>query len=415
MEKLILLTNQYPFGKGEEFLETELPIISRKFDEIIIFATGFSGETKLDRKLPSNASAYSVEISSKWLLRLFTYILFSLASLRFKWVRKGIFRERTFRKQIECVRYSGRGYYLFRHILRILKQKNFLKASNITLYSYWFKEAPISMKMLGQELENQNARFSSLSRAHGYDLYEERNQLGFFPFREDYLEFLDSVFPCSDSGTSYLKNRYPQYANKISTRRLGTKDFGIFPYFRKRGVINIVSCSYVVPVKQLDFLVRVLALAEQRNAFKYTWTHIGAGIDFDNLLELIHKNLTPSNVVLRGHLENEELMQLYLNNSFDLFINVSISEGIPVSVMEAMSGGIPCIAPRVGGIPEIVFDQKNGYLFDAKSNEEFVLDLIVHFLEESDQSILDLRHQARETWNSLFNGNRNYTAFLHDL
>lgn len=44
-------------------------------------------------------------------------------------------------------------------------------------------------------------------------------------------------------------------------------------------------------------------------------------------------------------------------NDFDLFVNMSLSEGIPVSIMEAISFGIPIIATNVGGNAEIVNDE----------------------------------------------------------
>lgn len=49
-------------------------------------------------------------------------------------------------------------------------------------------------------------------------------------------------------------------------------------------------------------------------------------------------------------------------NAFDVFILPSLSEGLPISLLEAMSAGIPCIASRVGGVAEIIKDNINGIL-----------------------------------------------------
>ena len=48
------------------------------------------------------------------------------------------------------------------------------------------------------------------------------------------------------------------------------------------------------------------------------------------------------------------MLDYYKNNIIDIFINLSASEGIPVSIMDAISFGIPCIATNVGGTGEIV-------------------------------------------------------------
>ena len=54
----------------------------------------------------------------------------------------------------------------------------------------------------------------------------------------------------------------------------------------------------------------------------------------------------------------------------DVFISTATSDGTPVSVLEAMSTGLPCIATRVGGVPEWVVDGENGLLIPPGSPEE---------------------------------------------
>jgi L-malate glycosyltransferase len=52
--------------------------------------------------------------------------------------------------------------------------------------------------------------------------------------------------------------------------------------------------------------------------------------------------------------------------SLDVYLNTSLHEGIPLSVLEAMAYGLPVIAPKVGGLPEIVSDGVTGYLVDGR-------------------------------------------------
>ena len=67
------------------------------------------------------------------------------------------------------------------------------------------------------------------------------------------------------------------------------------------------------------------------------------------------------NVVFAGQQTNVEPYLLQSN----LFCLSSIYEGNPISIIEAMSVGLPIIAPRVGGIPDIIKDNVNGLMFSV--------------------------------------------------
>lgn len=58
--------------------------------------------------------------------------------------------------------------------------------------------------------------------------------------------------------------------------------------------------------------------------------------------------------------------------SLDLYLNTSIHEGIPISLLEAMAIGLPVVAPRVGGIPEMIDHEQQGLLVDSRRVGDFV-------------------------------------------
>ncbi len=92
----------------------------------------------------------------------------------------------------------------------------------------------------------------------------------------------------------------------------------------------------------------------------------GTGPLFNWMLEL-SSNL--SNVKILGRVENNyEFL-----NSIDLLINTSSIEGIPLTALEAISLGVPVIAPDIGGMSELIIDGKNGYLYDKFDFESLVL------------------------------------------
>ena len=59
---------------------------------------------------------------------------------------------------------------------------------------------------------------------------------------------------------------------------------------------------------------------------------------------------------------NDEQRVIDVYNAADVFVLPSLSENLPNTIMEAMACGVPCVAFRVGGIPEEIDHQKNGYV-----------------------------------------------------
>ena len=74
-----------------------------------------------------------------------------------------------------------------------------------------------------------------------------------------------------------------------------------------------------------------------------------------------------------GDLQEKDVFRTYLAGSINLFVSVSETEGLPVSIMEAISFGIPVMATDVGGCREIA-NAHTGVLiskdFDVKSVAE---------------------------------------------
>jgi glycosyltransferase involved in cell wall biosynthesis len=75
-------------------------------------------------------------------------------------------------------------------------------------------------------------------------------------------------------------------------------------------------------------------------------------------------------VLFEGWLGEDELRQRYANS--DLFVMSSFAEGLPVVLMEAMAMAVPCVAPRIAGIPELIRNGTDGLLFSPSNADELV-------------------------------------------
>lgn len=96
----------------------------------------------------------------------------------------------------------------------------------------------------------------------------------------------------------------------------------------------------------------------------------------------------------------------------DCFITTSSTEGgNPVSIMEALSFGIPIIATSVGGITEMLIDTENILLPPNPSIEE-VADALDNLWSRSLESLTGLRERNRLLWQNCFTAEKNYRTFV---
>ena len=139
------------------------------------------------------------------------------------------------------------------------------------------------------------------------------------------------------------------------------------------------------------------------------WTHVGDGPLFDEVRAYARKHLDArAQAVFKGYLTQVELRELYREQSFDVIVNVSDQEGIPVSLMEASSAGIPMVATDVGGNAEIV-NAANGVLIPADPDTATIAAAIARFGDRG--AARQYRRAARASWEARFNAATNYALF----
>lgn len=88
--------------------------------------------------------------------------------------------------------------------------------------------------------------------------------------------------------------------------------------------------------------------------------HIGGNGETETIKKMIDDYLLQDIVIYEGWVSGNKKVEL-LNNT-DVFILPSYTEGLPISILEAMSYSLPVISTPVGGIPEVVRDGENGFL-----------------------------------------------------
>ncbi len=406
MKKLLVLTNVFPYSHSEQYMETEEKYYTR-FDKVWIAALGLTKTYAGSRRdLQSQAEVIPVRAQSG----LFYYLSF-LAVLGDRNLYKELFElKRTHRLTKQriwnLIGFLIRAHYDASLIDQALKKED---KTDILIYAYRFERHAYIALLLRKKWGKQHP---IVCRAHGYDLYEERSVIQYIPMRSVTLNEVDDVFPCSKCGVEYIKNRYPRRKARVDVRYLGTVDHGekIFASAGKR--LSIVSCSNVLEVKRIDRIVDALSMIDD---IPIEWVHYGEGELLDEIRAYAGDRL-PQNVraSFPGNLPNTELLSEYASKDYYVLLNVSSSEGLPVSIMEAMSFGIPCIATDVGGTGEIV-NESNGVLVSKEASPGEISDAIRFVYSMNDADYLALRRRARASWKERFDAEENYSAFIEEL
>jgi glycosyltransferase involved in cell wall biosynthesis len=138
----------------------------------------------------------------------------------------------------------------------------------------------------------------------------------------------------------------------------------LIPAAESNGIVKIGAVSRLSEEKGIQYLVQSVPLIpKQFSNFKIYIA--GDGECREQLERMVESLKVQSHVKFLGHLTN---VQAFLQQ-IDLFVQPSRSESLGVAVMEAMSMGLPVVATRVGGIPEIVADNVTGLLVPSQDPE----------------------------------------------
>ncbi|HEY0895466.1 MAG TPA: glycosyltransferase family 4 protein, partial [Sphingobacteriaceae bacterium] len=128
---------------------------------------------------------------------------------------------------------------------------------------------------------------------------------------------------------------------------------------RRSPVITLLFLGLICKEKGIFDLLEVLS-RNRRTFSNRVRLVIGGNGEVENLRRVIRENGLEHMVSFRGWVTDHTKHQLMVSS--DLFILPSYGEGMPVSILEALSYGKAVIATRVGGIPEIVKHEVNGLL-----------------------------------------------------
>ena len=281
----------------------------------------------------------------------------------------------------------------------------------ILFYTYWRGGSTVALARWARE----HGGVPVVTRVHRYELYEDCFDPPFQPWHPALYHQIALTAAISQHGFDYLRAAGVP-GERLMLSRLGTER----PAGRARastdGGVRIVSCSFVIPVKRVPLMADALiAWARAHPSRAIHWTHFGDGPELNRVKARLRD--APANLFTRlpGHVDNRVVLAHYANEPVDAFLLLSESEGLPVSIQEAASAGIPVLATDVGGVRELVGDD-NGALLMPDPAVTDVMVALERVLCGADPALrASMREASHRRWAEGFDAERNHTRFAQRL
>jgi glycosyltransferase involved in cell wall biosynthesis len=392
---IVCFTASYPYGNKETYFDNELKYLSESFENVFIVPL-YNPNANRDQRIVFD----NVKVFEPILAQGSRRIIKGL--INFRW--NGVYFKEFFNNKIYLDHFKFKKW--LNSMLLYDAGINFFNDNVIPLdaflYSYWAEIPFFSSKSLNS--------FKKVVRMHGGDFYLYRNR-NYLPLRQEIYMSASLLLPISKDIREILINYYKIDKSTVLLSYLGVNNFATVCALKtSQQVIKFVSCSNIYGLKRVHLILSILLKMKSDTLIE--WHHFGSGEGMSDLVTLIELNKKENiTSVLYGHLEQKQMIEVYQSNYFDWFINVSEHEGLPVSIMEAFSYGIPAIATDVGGTSEIVNDD-NGLLVDKDVN---ILELVERIQNLTNDKYLAKRNNAYVTWLNNFEADRNYVESTKNI
>ncbi|MEO5991474.1 MAG: glycosyltransferase family 4 protein, partial [Ferruginibacter sp.] len=132
---------------------------------------------------------------------------------------------------------------------------------------------------------------------------------------------------------------------------------------RTSSTLKIVTIARFNWIKGIDRLIEVAACLKKMH-LNFEWTLIGAGntLEKERYVYHIHEKGLENQIILKGKCSHNDALNSLV--AADVYVQTSLNEGFCNAVLEAQALGIPCVAYKVGGLPENICDGETGWLIE---------------------------------------------------
>lgn len=143
--------------------------------------------------------------------------------------------------------------------------------------------------------------------------------------------------------------------------------------------INITIVSRLVSHKNIKKIIRAIS---DLNSPLINLNIIGDGPELNQLQKISLESNNKDNIIFHGKLNRDDINHIFLKS--DIYIQASNYEGLPHSLLEAMSYGIPVLCTPVGECKEILGNEDRGYILDLPVSKNNIKSKISQIIGEKD-------------------------------
>ncbi len=195
-------------------------------------------------------------------------------------------------------------------------------------------------------------------------------------FYANYGNLVDGFITMSQHQKQYLNEKWGINPNKIHVIPIScVNPPEIQAKYPNSNTIKIVSAFRMCWEKNINGNLKVIKYLKDKG-INVQYHIYGSGPDAGQLMFLIDKYKLQNNVTYHGKVENTRLKSK-LHNS-DIYLQLSHSESLGMSVIEAQACGLPAIVSNSGGLPEVIIDKESGYCVGTHETEraaEYIYEL----------------------------------------
>jgi len=396
MLKIALFTNAYPYMRGEQFIEEELSCWSARNDVHVTLFPLYKDGNK--RKVPENIDIGYELLECNIYEKVLSLIKVFISDKLYREIYSVAIRNRA---DIRLIYISIVNFYMINRVIFGLLRINKKYGVFDIAYCYW---NDVQSYAVGS-VKGKGFYKIVVSRVHGFDIYKDQRQYGYMPLKNQFVRYVDKYYVLSTKARQYFVDEYAVDKNKVIVSPLGVfVPNQLLHRDKSEKTFHVLSVSTCDRIKRIDKIIDALVILSKNNAINIFWTHIGAGIGYDEIVNYAKVHLCEVKSIqydFKGYIDHSEVLEYLKSEKIDVFINSSESEGLPVSIMEAMSFGVPAIAPDIGGISDLI-TPKTGILMSANPSAIEIAHTLNKYIEicNSEKVIFDPYSHIKSNYNA---------------